>query len=54
VASFSDDELRAAQSDFIRRASEESGASGHNTAGTVFNDLRIDYTDIDEMPVVDF
>ena len=54
VASFGEDELRAAQSEFIRRAGEESGPHGHNTAGTVFDDLRIDYTDIDEMPVADF
>jgi ATP-dependent exoDNAse (exonuclease V) alpha subunit len=54
VASLSADELRAAQSDFIRRAGEESGGKGNNTAGTVFDDLRIDYTDIDEMPVADF
>ncbi|HUC01913.1 MAG TPA: PIF1 family DEAD/DEAH box helicase [Candidatus Paceibacterota bacterium] len=63
LASFGEDELRAAQGDFIRRAGEESGGAGgvapgalggHNTAGTVFDDLRIDYTDIDEMPVADF
>jgi ATP-dependent exoDNAse (exonuclease V) alpha subunit len=54
VASFSEDELRAAQSDFIRRAGEESGPHGANTAGTVFDDLRIDYADIDELPVTDF
>jgi len=54
VASLSADELRAAQSEFIRRAGEESGPRGHNSAGTVFDDLRIDYTDIDEMPVADF
>jgi ATP-dependent DNA helicase PIF1 len=54
VQALTEDELRAAQSEFIRRAGEESGGSGHNTAGTVFDDLRIDYTDIDEMPVADF
>jgi ATP-dependent exoDNAse (exonuclease V) alpha subunit len=54
VAAFTENELRAAQSEFIRRAGEESGASGHNTAGTVFDDLRIDYTDIDDVPVADF
>jgi hypothetical protein len=54
IASLSEDELRAAQSEFIRRAGEESGGSGNNTAGTVFDDLRIDYSDIDEMPVADF
>ena len=54
VASLGADELRAAQSEFIRRAGEESGPHGHNAAGTVFDDLRIDYTDIDEMPVADF
>jgi hypothetical protein len=54
LASFGEDELRAAQSDFIRRASEEFGTKGANAAGTVFDDLRIDYTDIDEMPVADF
>lgn len=54
MASFSEDELRAAQSDFIRRAGEESGPHGANTAGTIFDDLRIDYTDIDELPVMDF
>lgn len=54
LARFGADELRAAQSDFIRRAGEESGAGGGNSAGTAFDDLRIDYTDIDEMPVTDF
>jgi ATP-dependent DNA helicase PIF1 len=57
VAALGEDELRAAQSEFIRRASEESGPRSHNTAGTAssgFDDLRIDYTDIDEMPVADF
>jgi ATP-dependent exoDNAse (exonuclease V) alpha subunit len=54
VTSLSADELRQAQSDFIRRASEEFGTKGANAAGTVFDDLRIDYTDIDEMPVADF
>ena len=54
IASLGEDELRQAQSEFIRRAGEESGGSGANTAGTVFDDLRIDYTDIDEMPVADF
>jgi hypothetical protein len=54
VAALGEDELRAAQSEFIRRATAESGASGNNTASTVFDDLRIDYTDIDEMPVADF
>ena len=57
AASFGEDELREAQSEFIRRAGEESVPSGHNTAGTAssgFDDLRIDYTDIDEMPVSDF
>jgi hypothetical protein len=54
VAALSADELRAAQSEFIRRAGEESGPGGHNTAGTVFDDLRIDYTDIDDVPVADF
>jgi hypothetical protein len=58
IASLGEDELRTAQSEFIRRAGEESGtahtAGGHNTAGTVFDDLRIDYTDIDEMPVAEF
>jgi len=54
VAALSEDELRAAQSEFIRRAGEESGGKGNNTAGTVFDDLRIDYTDIDELPAADF
>jgi ATP-dependent exoDNAse (exonuclease V) alpha subunit len=54
VASLSDDELRAAQSEFIRRAGEEFSESGKNSAGTVFDDLRIDYTDIDEIPAADF
>jgi ATP-dependent exoDNAse (exonuclease V) alpha subunit len=54
VAALSEDELRAAQSDFILRVGEESGPGGHNTAGTAFDDLRIDYTDIDELPVADF
>jgi ATP-dependent DNA helicase PIF1 len=54
VAALSADELRAAQSEFIRRAGEESGTGDHAATGTVFDDLRIDYTDIDEMPVVDF
>jgi hypothetical protein len=54
VASFGEDELRAAQSEFICRAGEESGSGGHNSAGTVFDDLRIDYTDIDELPTADF
>jgi hypothetical protein len=54
LASFSEDELRAAQSEFIRRASEEFGTKGTNAAGTVFDDLRIDYTDIDDLPVADF
>ncbi|HEY5221227.1 MAG TPA: PIF1 family DEAD/DEAH box helicase [Candidatus Paceibacterota bacterium] len=54
VEGFGEEDLRAAQSEFIRRAGEESGGKGNNTAGTVFDDLRIDYTDIDEMPVADF
>ncbi len=61
IAALPADELRAAQSEFIRRAGEESGPKGHSAtagheagAGTVFDDLRIDYTDIDEMPVADF
>jgi len=59
VTALGEDELRAAQSEFIRRAGEESGgkgsaAAGGRGAGTVFDDLRIDYTDIDEMPVADF
>jgi hypothetical protein len=54
IASLGEDELRAAQSEFIRRAGEESGGKGNNTAGTVFDDLRIDYSDIDEMPVAEF
>jgi ATP-dependent DNA helicase PIF1 len=31
-----------------------SGGSSHNTGGTVFDDLHIDYTDIDELPSLDF
>ncbi len=54
VAALTEDELREAQSEFIRRASEESGTKGANAAGTVFDDLRIDYTDIDDLPVADF
>jgi hypothetical protein len=54
LASFSPDELRAAQSEFIRRAGEESGGKGNNVASTVFDDLRIDYTGIDELPTADF
>jgi hypothetical protein len=54
LASFNEDELRAAQSDFVKRAAEESGDDRTNTAGTVFDDLRIDYADIDEMPISDF
>ena len=58
VASFGEEDLRAAQSEFIRRATEAqaggAGTHGHASAGTVFDDLRIDYTDIDEMPVADF
>jgi hypothetical protein len=64
VAALSEDELRQAQSDFILRATAAAGAGaaaggsgtagGKNSAGTVFDDLRIDYTDIDELPVADF
>jgi hypothetical protein len=65
VAALSEDELRQAQSDFILRATAPAGAGGgtaggsgasggKNSAGTVFDDLRIDYTDIDELPVADF
>jgi ATP-dependent exoDNAse (exonuclease V) alpha subunit len=54
MAALSENELRAAQSEFIRRAGEESGGKGNNVASTVFDDLRIDYTDIDELPAADF
>jgi ATP-dependent DNA helicase PIF1 len=58
LATFTEPELRAVQSDFIRRAGEAGEAeSGANTAGTAssgFDDLRIDYSDIDELPVADF
>ena len=54
IAAFSEDELRQVQSDFILRAGEGSGGGAANAVGTVFDDLRIDYTDIDEMPVADF
>jgi ATP-dependent exoDNAse (exonuclease V) alpha subunit len=63
VASFSEDELRQAQSDFILHASEESHGSGKNahnpgganpTSAIALDDLRIDYSDIDELPPADF
>jgi ATP-dependent exoDNAse (exonuclease V) alpha subunit len=54
VAALSEGELRAAQSEFIRRAGEEFGGKGNNAASTVFDDLRIDYADSDELPAADF
>ena len=60
VAALREDELRAAQSDFILRATAASGSgkgmstSTDGKAGTALDDLRIDYTDIDELPVADF
>jgi ATP-dependent exoDNAse (exonuclease V) alpha subunit len=56
LRSFSEDEQTAMRREFLERASERSRAKGvgGNSAGTVFDDLRIDYSDIDEMPVADF
>jgi len=66
VRSFTEDELRAAQSDFILRittgAGEDSSAVSSDNArnkiagvgATTLDDLRIDYTDIDELPAGDF
>jgi len=58
---FTEDELCAAQSDFIRRATagaeaEAGNGSGGNagTGSATLDDLRIDYSDIDELPAGDF
>jgi ATP-dependent exoDNAse (exonuclease V) alpha subunit len=56
----SEEEIRQLQSDWVLRATTESPNKvntvniGHGVgAGTVIDDLRIDYSDIDEMPVSD-
>jgi ATP-dependent exoDNAse (exonuclease V) alpha subunit len=63
LCGLSEDELRAAQSDFILRITTGEGGDGsaagngvgNKTAGvTTLDDLRIDYTDIDELPAGDF
>jgi ATP-dependent exoDNAse (exonuclease V) alpha subunit len=61
LKSFNADEQKALESEFLARVAESKGAGaggathgGHNTAGTAFDDLRIDYSDIDELPIADF
>jgi hypothetical protein len=55
---FTDEELRQAQSDFILRVTTgeagDGGRDSKNAGVAPFDDLRIDYADIDELPAGDF
>jgi len=51
---FTEDELRQAQSDFVLGATMGEASASSSAGSTTLDDLRIDYTDIDELPAGDF